>query len=708
MRRELRSVRSGKYLGAVDDTRGPGFEGAAEQVLASLRTRLGDEETIAHVLAEGWSNGYLYFADPVDEPALVAAAQVHTGAMVALVPSEEDAARLAVDGGEPADQLHVTLAYLGEAADIPDDARAGIIERLRGTVEDAVAPDYALPLGADGFALSLFNPTNDERDTCIVLGLSGADLDAVHDMTLSSLAEVAGLTVPDQHAPFSPHLTLIYTEDAGQLAELVDRTGPVTFDRLRVAFGPDVTDIPMEAAMTTPALLSAAADMATGMPGAPPGGDYGLTVAPPGVEHFHTVVMEGVSTGLRTFAEGSLTWRTPPFAFHWEYSSAAHGGQMMVAQVGLVTRVERMGSEIHFWGPLDLADPMALEFARKLAGGFTRWTSIGIDESLKDSDVELVFPEDDAGEDDGGGLMDIFGPEPEQIIFHAARIAEVTAVSVPALADATVEPTQALIDALGGEAVADIPTAEEIAMTAAGYTITIPDLPPAHWFDEPAEEPAIGALTITDEGRVFGWLAPAGVTHRGFRGQRDVFVPKHLDMSEFLNKTQIATAADGTTVRLNTGNVTMSCGHASPIDPRRADPGWASDHYENSCSIFAKIRTGYAVNGGMWVAGAVLPDVDWGQISRAMGCALSLDAQGGKLKAALMVPVEGFPKAQHATVRIVEGALVASAIPVRFRPAGQQPVNLRPILEAMARNLGRDSMSRLAALRARHPGKAPS
>ena len=32
---------------------------------------------------------------------LVAAAEVHTGAMVALIPTAEDAERLAVEGGEP-------------------------------------------------------------------------------------------------------------------------------------------------------------------------------------------------------------------------------------------------------------------------------------------------------------------------------------------------------------------------------------------------------------------------------------------------------------------------------------------------------------------------------------------------------------------------------------------------------------------------------
>lgn len=737
MRRELQSVRTGQVLGAVVlDRAGPSFEGRAGEVLAAMRRRLGDTRAAELVIAEGWSNGYLYFADPFEVPsALVAAAAVHTGAMVALVPSKADADRLAVDGGEEVDQLHVTLAYLGDAADIGDDMRTAIVDRLTQVAADKPQ------ITSDGFALNLFNPTNPDQDTCIVLGLTGEDLDVAHGAVHDALRDT-GVALPEQHAPWIPHLTLIYTEDADRLATLVDRTGPVTFDRLRVAFAGENTDIPLgaaaveevpmpwhivpnsadcpadepfavvkdatgevegchptEAAAQEQMAALYAAEQENDVSRETPAADYGVVVAPPSVEHFHTVVMEGVSTGLRTFAPQSLTWREPPFAFHWEYSSAAHGGQMMVAQVGVITRVERQGNEVHFWGPLDLKSAEAVEYARRLVDGFSRWSSIGVDESLKDADIEMVFPERDEeeqAEEEEAGLF-LF-PEPEQIIFHAARIAEVTAVSVPALADATVEPTQALIDTLREMGMIDE------AMVAGGHTITIPDLPPAWWFDEPAEEPEIGAITITDEGRLFGWLAPAGVSHRAFRGQRAVFAPRNQDYSEFMNKTAFAEDADGNTVRIAAGNVTMSCEHADPYDSRRQDPSWAGQHYENSCSIFARVRVGESASGGTWIAGPLLPDVSWAQVTRALGCALSGDWQGGKLKAALLVPVEGFPKPHQATVHVREGALVASAVPVRFRrrPAPGGP-NLRPVLEAMAKRLGRDSMTRLAALRDRHP-----
>lgn len=64
MRRELRSVRTERVLGVVDDTKEPPFEGGAGDVLGGLRREVGDRRAVEIVLAEGWSNGYVYFAEP--------------------------------------------------------------------------------------------------------------------------------------------------------------------------------------------------------------------------------------------------------------------------------------------------------------------------------------------------------------------------------------------------------------------------------------------------------------------------------------------------------------------------------------------------------------------------------------------------------------------------------------------------------------------
>jgi hypothetical protein len=549
-------------------------------------------------------------------------------------------------------------------------------------------------------------------------------------------------------------------------------------------------------------------------------------------EHWHAVMAtEGVSTGLRTFAEGAITWREPPFALMWQKMTPESGGHALAVQVGLVARVERRGAEIHGWGPLDLGSEDGAEYARRLVEGFARWGSVSPDENKVD--VELVMPDGDE-----------LGAEPEQVIFHSFNIAEFTSLSVPALADATIEATPALLEALGMQAdhqpmlppkalaaaVADLealppktklperlsevyaetfadggtwdgpaamsrcagsddpaacynsicagkkagdPATQDAhalphhetpggpphpggvrsalqmlpktkgltnaeaaqrhlqahlnainasAVTAAAHTITIPDIPPASWFEEPSEEPAIGAVTVTDQGRVFGYLAPAGVAHVGHRrnGQLTYAPAGTVDYGKFMNKPAFVDAGEGGIEQIPAGNVTMGCGHA-PI--RRSDPYQAAEHYDNSCSVVARIRVGENQHG-TWVAGALLPDVTAEQVGRMFACQLSGDWQAHEHKAgwtelvaALLVPVPGFPKAQQASVRVREGQLVASAVPVRHGECGCTAAagrvsgangsvpsdgpaspDLRQVVERLAASVGLDLASRQAQL----------
>ncbi len=168
-----------------------------------------------------------------------AAADVHTGAMVALIPTAADAERLAVKGGEPAEQLHVTLAYLGEAADLGARGRQDVTDHVSTVVN-------GLPrIEADIFAVSVFNPGPDtERDTCLVWGVTGDILDAVHDLIGETL-HLVDAPLPAQHRPWNAHVTAAYTGDLGRIGELAAKTGPVVFDRIRLAFGGEFVDIPL-------------------------------------------------------------------------------------------------------------------------------------------------------------------------------------------------------------------------------------------------------------------------------------------------------------------------------------------------------------------------------------------------------------------------------------------------------------------------------
>lgn len=63
MRRDLRSVRTENVLGAVivSDNGTITYEGAAEDVLSGVVRRLGKDAGEV-LMADGWSNGYLYLA----------------------------------------------------------------------------------------------------------------------------------------------------------------------------------------------------------------------------------------------------------------------------------------------------------------------------------------------------------------------------------------------------------------------------------------------------------------------------------------------------------------------------------------------------------------------------------------------------------------------------------------------------------------------
>jgi hypothetical protein len=183
----------------------------------------------------------------------------HTsGAMVALMPTEADAARLAIEGGEPADQLHLTLYYLGKGADFSDAARQGVIDAVAG-----VLPHYTdRPVTARAFGAAHWNGDSDEpcwvwsvgddAETPRLLGmLHGAICMAVEE-GLAGVADAPEL--PTQHTPWVPHVCAAYSAELDLIIAMEERLGPIVFDRVRVAFAGEHTDIPFREGVTAGAL----------------------------------------------------------------------------------------------------------------------------------------------------------------------------------------------------------------------------------------------------------------------------------------------------------------------------------------------------------------------------------------------------------------------------------------------------------------------
>jgi hypothetical protein len=458
------------------------------------------------------------------------------------------------------------------------------------------------------------------------------------------------------------------------------------------------------------------------------------------VEWEATLVVEDTPTGDgRMFAADALSWGELPVSLLWQKVTSHGGNTDETVIVGNIESIERDGNRLLGRGTFDAEGEDGREALRLVAKQFLRGVSVDVD-SINESDIELVFPE---GADDEEWMS------PEMVIFHKGRIRAATLCAIPAFVEATINLVQTeeveeeessnemesvlaaggiveqeeLIVIGDGDPAAMLPViTEENAselrevpgtLLSAAYVLTIPDVPPAHWFSEPTDVDMHGALTVTDEGRVYGWLAPSGVAHRSF--QNRVTVPMgNVDYSRFMGRETFVEGGG----RVISGALTMDCGHAST---GYSDSDRAMDHYDNACSIVATVAIGErsGPNGGVWVAGAVVPGVTANQISRMMACQLSGDWRPHKERngwrefaGALLVPVPGFAMGRsQASVRMDAGQLVASAVPVRYEETPQScgcsvtassveieevpaTPDLSSVAALIARSIGRDTFTR--------------
>lgn len=149
-----------------------------------------------------------------------------TGGMVALYPRTDYAQQLHVPGGEPVQDLHLTMAYLGE--DVTGSDPGGISQGL-----DQIASSYTV-IDARVMGHATFNgdggPDGD-MDPCAVYLISDSEqLTELHQDILDLCTQQFSL--PQQHMPWLPHLTAGYGVDQGQL----DYHGPILFDRVGFKF----------------------------------------------------------------------------------------------------------------------------------------------------------------------------------------------------------------------------------------------------------------------------------------------------------------------------------------------------------------------------------------------------------------------------------------------------------------------------------------
>lgn len=139
------------------------------------------------------------------------------------------------------------------------------------------------------------------------------------------------------------------------------------------------------------------------------------------------------------------------------------------------------------------------------------------------------------------------------------------------------------------------------AVTAgASATMQAPLAPPAAWFANPTFTGPT-ALTIQDDGRVYGHLALWDSCHVGF--ENTCVQPPRTDTGYAYFHAGEVVSAEGQ--RIPVGHLTYGAGHAEHNLGYRA----AAEHYDNTANTGAVVRAGED-EYGIWVAGAMVPEAD--------------------------------------------------------------------------------------------------
>lgn len=200
----------------------PAFDGARVEILHDVATAVAVPTDAAPAAVAATAT---MAADPDAE------AEVATGAIVALLPAKDDPIVAA-----SSQIAHVTMAYLGEAADLADDVvaaiRAQVTELASASSPATAAPGERTTLG------------DSEAD---VVMLSGSDLTDLRDALAAKGSAVAD-AIAAEAFPFNPHITLGYPDNPAKADYNPADHDEVTFDRLAVWIGEDRTEYPLGAA----------------------------------------------------------------------------------------------------------------------------------------------------------------------------------------------------------------------------------------------------------------------------------------------------------------------------------------------------------------------------------------------------------------------------------------------------------------------------
>jgi 2'-5' RNA ligase len=167
------------------------------------------------------------------------ATPVQTGIMVAFMLDPDIAAQMAVPGGEPANDLHVTLAYMGNIDDEPASGKlqpAQTLETLKSVLLTFACSVDPLQGGIGGIARFSASASSDCMSPIIAL-INAPGLQEWR-RRLVDVLDATGYAVA-QNFDYTPHCTLIYIDEDEPTPSYELPDVLFTFDTLCLSIGDD-------------------------------------------------------------------------------------------------------------------------------------------------------------------------------------------------------------------------------------------------------------------------------------------------------------------------------------------------------------------------------------------------------------------------------------------------------------------------------------
>lgn len=162
--------------------------------------------------------------------ALADVAVKHTGVMVAFMLSPTVARKIAQPGGEPASDLHITLAFLGDSSELDEAQRQQLVQAVYGYAA------RAKPLRGSLSGIGRFNPSASSEGKVPIIALVNAPGIQQWRAGLAAALEQAG-TPADTTFEYTPHITLAYVDADKPLPAISLPDVTLRLDKVTVAIG---------------------------------------------------------------------------------------------------------------------------------------------------------------------------------------------------------------------------------------------------------------------------------------------------------------------------------------------------------------------------------------------------------------------------------------------------------------------------------------